>query len=182
MGAEHAGRPVLVGDHPALPREGRCRRRDRGRPCRLSRARRRASSGRRPRRSRTPRLSIIASRQLDAQLGVAGRVGRRPGTPGWSTAGARARTAEVGLRVSTPWPGRSINQAEHPPTEMPSKPYDVGVVVQTARPRAGRRSAAERTHGLVGLVVLLELVLHLLAHRGARLAAGSLLLERSSPR
>ena len=75
-----------------------------------------------------------------------------------------------------------MSQESTPPTEMASKPERVGVVGQ----RLGRalvEDAALRPHGLVRLVVLLELVAHLLADGRARLAAGVLLLgARWSPR
>jgi hypothetical protein len=87
-----------------------------------------------------------------------------------------ARRQSEGGRVHEP-----LVEALHQPSQLATdldavEAERVGPVVERlSRPLV--EDATQRAHGLVGLVVLLELAVELLAHRGAGLATLGLLLR-----
>ncbi len=136
----------------------------------FSRARRRASGA--VLQIEDTALGDDGVEELDAQLGIPQRIGLEVETPGGE--GGLARHPQL-ARGEQPL-GKTLHQPGQDAAHRDGvEAVRVGVMVQ-ALGAALVEDAAERSHGLVGLVVLLELVPHFLAHGGAGLAAGMLLL------
>ena len=134
---EHAGRPVLVGHHPALAARTRCARTGRAPACPLTRASRRARRLRAlpPGRARLADDGVEHAPRRDRRCASNRRRRRKPS--GVKT--GLAVDAELLRRQSTP-----SSQAVHEPRQHAAdrdrvEPEHVGVVVEPSPPPAGRR-------------------------------------------
>ena len=169
---EGPGRPVLVGDHPALAGEGDVDERIEHLLALLA--------GQAPGELAGALAQVEPAALLDDRVQQLRCPARRCACESVSTLKPAGEKTGLSCTPSSCGRDQPLVQALHEPGEHAAdrdrvEAVHVGVVVQ---PLGGPlvEDAAQRAHGLVGLVVLLELVAHLLADRRARLAAGVLLL------